>query len=186
MPRADCCRASNVVESTTHVGRSNGTSRPRPLAALGCFDGGRTCFSQVSFTDINPNQSTLHPSDPDGASGGRVNGLASVERDPNTYYAATEWGGILIDGPRPDLGSAGWPSAGSHVGCRGLAAATPNRHRELVLRRPRRQPGGDQREQRWRRDLDKAGHQHSTRRFLCARTPRRAVCVWHRRRPTQS
>ena len=51
-------------------------------------------FGQVSFTDINPNQSTLHPSDPDGASGGRVNGLASVERDPNTYYAATEWGGI--------------------------------------------------------------------------------------------
>ena len=51
-------------------------------------------FAQVSFTDINPNQSTLHPSDPDGASGGRVNGLASVDRDPNTYYAATEWGGI--------------------------------------------------------------------------------------------
>lgn len=45
---------------------------------------GGPAFGQVSFTDINPNQSTLHPSDPDGASGGRVNGLASVERDPNT------------------------------------------------------------------------------------------------------
>ena len=55
---------------------------------------GGPAFGQVSFTDINPNQSPLHPSDPDGASGGRVNGLASVERDPNTYYAATEWGGI--------------------------------------------------------------------------------------------
>jgi hypothetical protein len=55
---------------------------------------GGPALGQVSFTDINPNQSTLHPSDPDGASGGRVNGLASVERDPNTYYAATEWGGI--------------------------------------------------------------------------------------------
>jgi len=55
---------------------------------------GAPAFSQVSFTDINPNQSTLHPTDPDGASGGRVNGLASVERDPNTFYAATEWGGI--------------------------------------------------------------------------------------------
>src|SRR5215204_3139217 len=55
---------------------------------------GAPAFSQVSFTDINPNQSTLHPSDPDGASGGRVNGLASVARDPNVYYAATEWGGL--------------------------------------------------------------------------------------------
>lgn len=55
---------------------------------------GTPAFSQVSFTDINPNQSTLHPTDPDGASGGRVNGLASVERDPNTFFAATEWGGI--------------------------------------------------------------------------------------------
>src|SRR4051812_1843142 len=60
-------------------------------AALIC---GAPAFGQVSFTDINPNQSTLHPTDPDGASGGRVNGLATVERDPNTYYAATEWGGV--------------------------------------------------------------------------------------------
>src|SRR5258708_20229292 len=60
----------------------------------GALMAGARAFSQVSFTDINPNQSTLHPTDPDGASGGRVNGLASVERDPNTFYAATEWGGI--------------------------------------------------------------------------------------------
>ena len=61
---------------------------------------GAPAFSQVSFTDINPNQSTLHPTDPDGASGGRVNGLASVERDPNTFYAATEWGGIYKSADR--------------------------------------------------------------------------------------
>lgn len=53
-----------------------------------------SAVSQVTFTDINPSQSTLHPSDPDGASGGRVNGLASVARDPNVFYAATEWGGL--------------------------------------------------------------------------------------------
>ena len=30
-----------------------------------CFNGrSAPAFSQVSFTDINPNQSTLHPSDP--------------------------------------------------------------------------------------------------------------------------
>ena len=51
-------------------------------------------IAQVTFTDINPNQSTLHPSDPDGASGGRVNGLAAVALEPNIFYAATEWGGL--------------------------------------------------------------------------------------------
>ena len=79
--------------------------------AFGCCPAalmaGAPAFGQVSFTDINPNQSTLHPTDPDGASGGRVNGLASVERDPNTFYAATEWGGIYkSDRPWPDLGAA--------------------------------------------------------------------------------
>jgi photosystem II stability/assembly factor-like uncharacterized protein len=50
--------------------------------------------AEVAITDINPNQSTLDPMDPDGASGGRVNGVASVPGDPNTYYAASEWGGL--------------------------------------------------------------------------------------------
>ena len=54
----------------------------------------KPAVAQVTFTDINPSQSTLHPSDPDGASGGRINGLAAVARDPNVFYAATEWGGI--------------------------------------------------------------------------------------------
>ncbi len=48
--------------------------------------------AQVSIVEINPTQSTLHSSDPDGASGGRVNGLG---RASNTvFYAASEWGGI--------------------------------------------------------------------------------------------
>ena len=44
--------------------------------------------------DINPNNSDLDASDPDGASGGRVNGLASVAGDNQTFYAASEWGGL--------------------------------------------------------------------------------------------
>ena len=51
-------------------------------------------FGQFTFSDINPDNSTLDPSDPDGASGGRVNGLASVVGNNDVYYAASEWGGI--------------------------------------------------------------------------------------------
>ncbi len=51
--------------------------------------------AQVSATlfDINPNRSSLDNSDPDGASGGRVNGLGFAS-DGSAYYAASEWGGI--------------------------------------------------------------------------------------------
>src|SRR5215212_9024370 len=58
----------------------------------------------TSFTDVNPNNSDLAtgcPSgsqsfcpDPDGATGGRTNGLATVPGTNQTLYAATEWGGI--------------------------------------------------------------------------------------------
>lgn len=47
------------------------------------------------FDNISPTQSTLHPADPDGASGGRVNGLAAVAGDNTVYYAASEWGGLF-------------------------------------------------------------------------------------------
>lgn len=48
----------------------------------------------VTFEDISPNQSDTDPSDPDGASGGRVNGLAIHPTSNQILYAATEWGGI--------------------------------------------------------------------------------------------
>ncbi|HYX29726.1 MAG TPA: hypothetical protein VE863_14260, partial [Pyrinomonadaceae bacterium] len=51
--------------------------------------------AQVTTTEINPNQSTLDASDPDGASGGRVNGLAIDPQNDNVLYAASEWGGIF-------------------------------------------------------------------------------------------
>ncbi len=48
--------------------------------------------AQLSVVEINPTRSTLHSTDPDGASGGRVNGLG---RASNTvFYAASEWGGL--------------------------------------------------------------------------------------------
>lgn len=49
---------------------------------------------QITITEINPNQSTLDVSDPDGASGGRVNGLAIDPGNGSIFYAASEWGGI--------------------------------------------------------------------------------------------
>jgi PKD domain len=63
------------------------------LAAL-LLAAGIPAAALTAITDINPNQSSLDPTDPDGASGGRVNGLASVAGNNTTFYAASEWGGI--------------------------------------------------------------------------------------------
>lgn len=49
----------------------------------------------VTVTDINPDRSTHDPVDPDGASGGRVNGIAVAASQPATMYAASEWGGLF-------------------------------------------------------------------------------------------
>src|SRR5687768_2619593 len=46
----------------------------------------------TSFQDINPNRSTLDATDPDGASGGRINGLGRARMD--LFFAASEWGGL--------------------------------------------------------------------------------------------
>jgi photosystem II stability/assembly factor-like uncharacterized protein len=48
----------------------------------------------VTFQDINPNNSDLDATDPDGSSGGRINGLGSVPGNNQIFYAATEWGGL--------------------------------------------------------------------------------------------
>ncbi len=67
------------------------------IVSLGLLLGiNSAAFAQgaLTFTDINPDQSTLDPSDPDGASGGRINGLASVAGDNQVFYAASEWGGL--------------------------------------------------------------------------------------------
>ena len=48
----------------------------------------------IDFADISPDQSDTDDIDPDGATGGRVNGLATVAGDADKFYAASEWGGI--------------------------------------------------------------------------------------------
>ena len=47
-----------------------------------------------TITEINPSQSTLWATDPDGASGGRVNHVGVAPKDKNIIFAASEWGGI--------------------------------------------------------------------------------------------
>lgn len=73
-------------------------SRGRRLAivALGslALAAGVPAAGLTAITDINPDQSSLDATDPDGASGGRVNGLASVAGNNTTFYAASEWGGV--------------------------------------------------------------------------------------------
>lgn len=65
----------------------------------------------VTVTDISPNQSTLDPSDPDGASGGRVNGLAVDRSTAGRFYAASEWGGLF----RSDDNGLTWRHLDGHV-----------------------------------------------------------------------
>jgi hypothetical protein len=63
-------------------------------AAAGLPIAGSLALAVVTFEDVNPNNSDLDPTDPDGATGGRVNGVASVPGDNQTFYAASEWGGL--------------------------------------------------------------------------------------------
>jgi photosystem II stability/assembly factor-like uncharacterized protein len=53
---------------------------------------GTTLVAQFTLTDVSPTSSSLHAVNPNGASGGRVNGLARATA--TTYYAAGEWGGL--------------------------------------------------------------------------------------------
>lgn len=66
----------------------------------------------VLIEDVNPDSSDLDDSgDPDGASGGRVNGLAADPSDNQVFYAASEWGGLFktIDG------GLNWFRLGGHL-----------------------------------------------------------------------
>jgi hypothetical protein len=52
-----------------------------------------TVSAQMKLTEVNPDQSTLHEKDPDGASGGRINGLGRATN--GSLFAASEWGGVF-------------------------------------------------------------------------------------------
>jgi photosystem II stability/assembly factor-like uncharacterized protein len=67
--------------------------------------------TEITFTDINPDRSTLDPTDPDGATGGRVNGLAIVADNNRVFYAESEWGGIY----KSKDGGATWTRLDSHL-----------------------------------------------------------------------
>lgn len=71
--------------------------------------GGGTTFT---LEDVNPDNSDHDPVDPDGATGGRVNGTAVSPTSALVLYAASEWGGLYkstdggdnwsrLDGHRP-------------------------------------------------------------------------------------
>jgi photosystem II stability/assembly factor-like uncharacterized protein len=47
-----------------------------------------------TLIEINPSQSSLWASDPDGASGGRVQHLAIAATNTQEMFAASEWGGV--------------------------------------------------------------------------------------------
>jgi hypothetical protein len=67
-----------------------------PAFLLDVLGGATPASAQFPATieEIGPKRSSLHPADPDGASGGRVNGLAVARTDRNLMYAASEYGGL--------------------------------------------------------------------------------------------
>jgi hypothetical protein len=75
-------------------------------AALGLLLVAASASASLVFQDVSPNSSDLdqfgNPDpanlsgpDPNGASAGRVNGLASVAGNNAIFYAASEWGGLF-------------------------------------------------------------------------------------------
>lgn len=70
------------------------------IAVVGLLYAATAAPLTITFEDVNPSSSTLDPTDPDGASGGRINRLASVPGDNQIFYAASEWGGLYksVDG----------------------------------------------------------------------------------------
>ncbi|MCB1037511.1 MAG: hypothetical protein KDD47_27010, partial [Acidobacteria bacterium] len=64
----------------------------------------------LTFEDVSPDNSDHDPSDPDGATGGRVNGLAIHPTNNQLMYAASEWGGLY----RSQNGGLTWSHLGGH------------------------------------------------------------------------
>jgi len=55
---------------------------------------GHAQLRSIAVDEINPDRSTLDNSDPNGASGGRVNHLA-ISASDGSMFAASEWGGLF-------------------------------------------------------------------------------------------
>lgn len=65
----------------------------------------------VTISDIGPNQSSLDAINPNAASGGRVNGLATDPATNQTFYAASEYGGLF----KSTDGGQTWVRLNGHV-----------------------------------------------------------------------
>jgi len=59
---------------------------------IGILIGGTNAIGQIQIVEFNPRSSTLSATNPNGASGGRVTGLARA--GASTYFIASEWGGL--------------------------------------------------------------------------------------------
>lgn len=83
-----------------------------PLLAVCCL-AASVASAQISavVTDISPSTSTLDAADPDGASGGRVNGIGVDRATAGRLYAASEWGGLW----RSDDNGLTWFHLDGHV-----------------------------------------------------------------------
>ena len=81
------------------------------VAALLCC--ANLAYAQLTVTvrDVNPDTSTLDPTSSNGASGGRVNGLAVDRTTPARVYGASEWGGLF----RSVDGGVRWTHLDGHV-----------------------------------------------------------------------
>ncbi len=64
------------------------------LLCCGLLCATSTFAQDFTFEDISPDNSDHDPTDPDGATGGRVNGVAIDPTDNQIMYAASEWGGL--------------------------------------------------------------------------------------------
>jgi hypothetical protein len=94
-----------------------GHMRPRfvrlclALAAAVAFAAAVPAAALPGASDINPNSSDLDASDPDGASGGRMNGLGADPNNNQVFYGATEWGGIY----KSTNGGLSWSHLDNHT-----------------------------------------------------------------------
>ena len=61
------------------------------LAALGGL-AGASASAQIAIDEINPIRSSLHATNANGGSGGRIQSVAADPQDGSVYYAASEWG----------------------------------------------------------------------------------------------
>ena len=124
----------------------------------------------VTVRDISPDRSTN--TDPDGASGGRVNGIGVDAATPGAPLRRQRVRRpVAQQRQRRHVGASRRPRADGDVGHRSGSVELEPPLRDLVLRRPRHQPRRHQRQHRRRRDMDASGERGAAGRLLRSPTP---------------